>query len=116
MTAFTLLSLASLMTLTQEDRLFVLDPKAIQYIYQTAEHNFPRSTDRREIHHILSGGGILMADGKLMSKRSGLRTNHKHMMLGDEHKRQKKILQPAFAPKELKSLVPLFSLHASKVC
>lgn len=47
----------------QENRLLLSDPKALQYIYQTSGYNFVKQPERREVSRILSGRGILWADG-----------------------------------------------------
>lgn len=51
--------------LTQEDRLWISDPKALQYIYQTSGYNFPKAPERRELSRLLMGRGLVWADGKL---------------------------------------------------
>ncbi|KAF8161361.1 cytochrome P450 [Crassisporium funariophilum] len=79
-----------------EDRLLVSDPKALQYIYQTAGYNFAKQTERREVSRLLSGRGILWADGH-------------------EHRRQRRIMNPAFGAKESKAFVPIFSSYAAKL-
>ncbi|KAF9478118.1 cytochrome P450 [Pholiota conissans] len=71
-----------------EDRLLVSDPKALQYIYHTAGYNFSKQPERRELTRMLTGRGIVWAEGQ-------------------EHRRQRKIMDPAFSYGEIKSYVPL---------
>lgn len=51
----------------KEDRLLISDPKALQYIFQTAGYHFSKPRDRREVSRLVTGRGILWADGKLIS-------------------------------------------------
>jgi len=41
----------------------VSDPKALQYIFQTAGYRFGKQPEKREISILLSGKGIIWADG-----------------------------------------------------
>ncbi|KAF9462391.1 cytochrome P450 [Collybia nuda] len=79
-----------------EDRLLVSDPKALQYIYQTSGYNFVKQVERRELSRIISGRGILWADG-------------------DDHRRHRKVMLPGFSGPVAKASVPLFFSYASKL-
>ncbi|KAF5375503.1 hypothetical protein D9615_009187 [Tricholomella constricta] len=79
-----------------EDRLLISDPKALQYIFQTSGYNFPKQPERREISRIVSGKGILWADG-------------------DIHKRHRKVMLPGFSGPEAKAYLPVFSAYAAKM-
>ncbi|KAF8817623.1 cytochrome P450 [Phlegmacium glaucopus] len=74
----------------------VADPKAIQYVLQTAGYRYRKPADRREIMRLIAGRGILWADP-------------------DDHKRFRKIMNPAFGSKECKDLVPTFCAYSAKV-
>ncbi|KAK0215088.1 cytochrome P450 [Armillaria fumosa] len=80
-----------------EDRLFITDPKAIQYIYHIASYSFPKAEARRQISRLLFGPGLSNVDG-------------------DVHKRQRKIMLPGFGGPESKAFVPIFSQCAEKMC
>ncbi|PBK60601.1 cytochrome P450 [Armillaria solidipes] len=80
-----------------EDRLFIADPKAIQYIYHVASYRFPKAEARRQISRLLFGPGLSNVDG-------------------DVHKRQRKIMLPGFGGPESKAFVPIFSQCAEKMC
>ncbi|KAK0202327.1 cytochrome P450 [Desarmillaria ectypa] len=80
-----------------EDRLFIADPKAIQYIYHTASYRFPKAEGRRQISRLLFGPGLSNVDG-------------------DVHKRQRKVMLPGFGGPESKAFVPIFSECAEKMC
>ncbi|CAA7260516.1 unnamed protein product [Cyclocybe aegerita] len=79
-----------------EDRLLVSDPKALQHIYQTSRYDFAKQAERREVSRLISGRGVLWAHGH-------------------DHQRQRKIMNPAFGPRETKAFAPLFSDVASKL-
>lgn len=72
-----------------EDRLWVADPKALQYIVHTSGYAYPKWPERTEISRVLMGRGLLWADG-------------------DIHKRQRKVMLPGFGVPESKSYVPIF--------
>lgn len=72
-----------------EGRLFISDPKALQYIVHTSGYAFPKWPERTEISRVLMGRGLLWADG-------------------DIHKRQRKVMLPGFGAPESKSFVPIF--------
>ncbi|PPQ93824.1 hypothetical protein CVT25_013533 [Psilocybe cyanescens] len=79
-----------------QDHLLISDPKALQFILHTAAYRFVKPPERRAISALLSGMGIVWAEGLV-------------------HKRHRKIMMPAFGNKESKDLVPLFFSHACKV-
>jgi cytochrome P450 len=79
-----------------EHRLMISDPKALQYIYQTAGYTFAKQFERREISRLMAGRGVLWADGP-------------------DHRRQRRIMNPAFGAHESKAFVPLFTHYASKL-
>lgn len=53
------------MGLLQEDMLWISDPKALQYIYQTSGYNFPKQPERRAVSRLVGDHGLTWADGKL---------------------------------------------------
>ena len=71
------------------------DPRAIQHIYSSA-HTFGRQSQNREIAKLFIGPGIVVANG-------------------DDHKRQRRVMQPAFGTSQLKDLFPVFSRHCDNV-
>ncbi|KAL4269205.1 Cytochrome P450 superfamily protein [Pleurotus pulmonarius] len=79
-----------------EDRLLVMDPKALQYIYQTAGYNFPKPKERREMSRIISGSGILSAESS-------------------DHKRHRKVLLPGFGGPESRAFWPIFYGYATQL-
>lgn len=80
-----------------EDRILLSDPKAIQYIIQTSGYNFPKIPERREVARLVSGKGLLWAEGNV-------------------HKRQRKIMLPGFSATEAKRYLPAFTSYAIKLC
>ncbi|KAF8963608.1 cytochrome P450 [Flammula alnicola] len=79
-----------------EDRLLVSDPKALQYIYHISGYNFSKQPERREMTRMLTGRGIVWAEGH-------------------EHKRHRKIMNPAFGYGEIKAYSPVFNHHSAKL-
>ncbi|KAJ6593189.1 cytochrome P450 [Mycena capillaripes] len=79
-----------------EDRLLVTDPKALQYIYQTSGYRFHKQPERIELTRLISGRGILWADG-------------------NDHKRHRKVMLPGFGTPEAKALLPLFFSYAAQI-
>ncbi|KNZ71834.1 Cytochrome P450 3A4 [Termitomyces sp. J132] len=80
-----------------EDRLLVADPKALQYIYRTAGTKWRKPEIRREFGRIYLGRGIAWAQG-------------------DDHKRHRKILTPAFGNLENRDMIPSFLENAERLC
>ncbi|KAI0785740.1 cytochrome P450 [Abortiporus biennis] len=79
-----------------DDRLWISDSKALHYIFQTSGYNFPKQPERRAVSQLLSDHGLVWADGNI-------------------HKRQRKVMQPAFGLSESKALFPLFSRCAQTI-
>ncbi|THH31663.1 hypothetical protein EUX98_g2562 [Antrodiella citrinella] len=79
-----------------QDILWFCDPKALQYIYQTSGYNFPKTPERRAITALTTDHGLVSVDGV-------------------DHKRQRKIMLPAFGAPESKALVPIFSKCAQSI-
>ncbi|KAI0629559.1 cytochrome P450 [Trametes polyzona] len=79
-----------------EDMLWVSDPKALQYVYQTSGYNFPKQPERRILSRLIGDTGLTWAEG-------------------DVHKRQRKVMLPAFGTPESKALLPVFRHYAEQV-
>ncbi|KAJ7672106.1 cytochrome P450 [Mycena rosella] len=79
-----------------EDRLLVTDPKALQYIYQTSGYRFHKQPERIELTRMISGRGILWADG-------------------NDHKRHRKVMLPGFGTPEARAFLPLFFSYAAQI-
>lgn len=71
------------------------DWKALQHIYNNS-NTFIRQTQSREIFRMVAGPGLPVVHG-------------------DDHKRQRKVMQPAFGAPQLKALFPVFSRHTGNV-
>ncbi|KZV76320.1 cytochrome P450 [Peniophora sp. CONT] len=78
------------------ERLMLADPKALQYVLQTSGYRYPKSAPNRGELRMAFGTGIVWADG-------------------DQHHRQRKIMNPAFSVPQLKSFLPLFLSYAEKL-
>jgi cytochrome P450 len=74
----------------------ISDPKAVQHIYNNASI-YVRQIQNSEMFRMIGGPGLTV-------------------VTGDDHKRQRKIMQPAFGIPYIKSLFPIISRHADKVC
>ncbi|KDQ10532.1 hypothetical protein BOTBODRAFT_190494 [Botryobasidium botryosum FD-172 SS1] len=70
-----------------QDRLMISDAKALQYVYQIGGYDFPKSPERRALSRSLADLGPGWAEG-------------------DIHKRQRRVLAPAFGAPEVKALLP----------
>ncbi|KAH9922092.1 cytochrome P450 [Fomitopsis serialis] len=78
------------------DMLWICDPKALQYIYQTSGYNFPKQPERRVLSGLMGDHGLTWAEG-------------------ETHKRQRKVMLPAFGSPEAKALLPVFDHYAEQV-
>ncbi|KAM0747058.1 putative cytochrome P450, partial [Meredithblackwellia eburnea MCA 4105] len=79
-----------------EHRLFFTDPVALNHVLLTHAYEYPKPNEVRGNLSRILGKGILFAEG-------------------DDHRRQKRILTPAFSPSALRNLTPLFFEHAYKL-
>ncbi|KAF9429206.1 hypothetical protein BGZ76_001672 [Entomortierella beljakovae] len=75
-------------------RVFVADPKAIQHVLNTHSYKYPKNPRAvRVLSQILGEHGVLLVEG-------------------DVHKRQRKLLNPAFSVKHIKEMVPIMATPA----
>ncbi|TFY57341.1 hypothetical protein EVJ58_g7079 [Rhodofomes roseus] len=87
-----------------KDTLWLVDPKAIQYVLQTSGYHYPRTVVGRHIARQITGDGILYVEEGRISGR-----------LGDDHARVRKIMNPAFSAAQLRSFLPLFRRSARRL-
>ncbi|KDQ63627.1 hypothetical protein JAAARDRAFT_385142 [Jaapia argillacea MUCL 33604] len=80
-----------------EDVLMTVDPKALQHVFQVGGYNYPKPAAIRQTIRMLMGRGIVWA-------------------AGDDHFRQRKIMNPAFQPAQLRSFLPVFRQLGSDLC
>lgn len=102
-------------TYLQEDRLLISDPKALQYIHQSAGYRFCKAPGRISLSGLLLGPGIIAVDGELQRASCCPKWHIYSSASGEVHKRQRRIMQPGFGTSESKALVPIFFDHAKKV-
>ena len=74
----------------------VSDPKAIQHVHANPQL-FVRHKQSRNLLKMLFGPALAVVDV-------------------EDHKRQRKVMQPAFGSPQLRSLFPVFIRHTQKVC
>ncbi|KIJ43504.1 hypothetical protein M422DRAFT_253061 [Sphaerobolus stellatus SS14] len=72
------------------DNLFVSDPKALRYILNTRGYRFSRSQSMRFLAQVISGKSLIWAE------------------VGDQHARQRKIMEPAFSHASVAAFLPVF--------
>ncbi|BGP14396.1 hypothetical protein JCM10213_004518 [Rhodosporidiobolus nylandii] len=72
-----------------EEQLLITDPVALNYVLNSHVDSYPKPPVLRADIHMLLGGGLAWADG-------------------DNHRRQRRLMAPAFTPGPLKAWVPLF--------
>ncbi|GAA5887361.1 hypothetical protein JCM6882_002506 [Rhodosporidiobolus microsporus] len=72
-----------------EDQLLITDPAALNYVLNSNVDNYPKPPVLLADIHMLLGGGLAEADG-------------------DYHRRQRRLMAPAFTPGPLKAWVPMF--------
>ena len=94
------------------DILLLSDPRAIQHVLQPG-YDYCKCTERRFNLRMMFGHGVIWADG--VSRHTFLVTSTHHICPGDGHKRQRKVLQPAFGASESKALFPIMVRRAEAV-
>ena len=97
---------------TQQDRLWVADPRAINHILRNSRTAYKKPDSIREMSAIFVDRGVSSADGNVV-----WRSVYPHILtiIGEVHKRQRKALSPAFGLAEAKGLLPCFAQTATKV-
>jgi len=78
-----------------DEYLMISDPKAVKHVHNNVD-DFPNHGTLREIIRTITGPGILVVDG-------------------DIHRRQRRIMQPAFAIPNLRNLFPTFIRHSQNL-
>ncbi|KAJ8083046.1 hypothetical protein PM082_008909 [Marasmius tenuissimus] len=78
-----------------EDRLLISDPKAIHHIFKQG-YVWGIPLERRRISLVLAGPGLGYAEG-------------------EDHKRQKRVINPGFGSQECRALVPVFCAAAASL-
>ncbi|KAF9018271.1 cytochrome P450, partial [Hymenopellis radicata] len=79
-----------------EDRLFMADAKGLQHIFHTSGYRYPKSAD--------------FVHGSMQIVGNGLVT-----VGGDAHKRQRKVMNPAFSASQLRTFSALFQRLSGKL-
>ncbi|KAH7925349.1 cytochrome P450 [Leucogyrophana mollusca] len=79
-----------------EEKLWTADPKALQHVFHTSGYRYPKGTLVTEVGKLFSGEGILSA-------------------AGDDHRRQRKIMNPAFSTGQLRAFLPVFRRSAARL-
>lgn len=74
----------------------ISDPKAIQHIFNRS-NTYVRQIQNSEMYRMIGGPGLTV-------------------VTGEDHKRQRRVMQPAFGIPHVKTLFPVISRHAEKVC
>jgi len=98
---------------TQEERLWIADPKAIHHILQGSSYMYGKTNGRKETIAILLGKGLAWAEGE--SFLTHLVSITLIPELGDVHKRQRRAMAPAFGLVEAKGLFPYFARCSNSV-
>ena len=73
----------------------ILDPKAMKHVYANSQ-SFIRQKHMRNLLKMFLGPALGVVDF-------------------DDHKRQRKVMQPAFGSPQLRNLFPVFVRHTQKV-
>ena len=55
--------LTALLMSSQEDMLWISDPKALQYVFQTSGYNYPKQPERRVLSRLIGDTGLTWAEG-----------------------------------------------------
>jgi len=101
-------------TVTQEERLWIADPKAIHRILQGSSYLYGKVNIRKELGVTLLGKGLAWAEGESFLTPY-LVSITLIPELGDVHKRQRRAMAPAFGLVEAKGLFPCFAQCSNSV-
>ena len=92
----------------------LVDPKALQHILQAAGYKYPKSAEDRQFLRMVTGEGLAWAHG-MHTLVLFISLTHEPRIAGEDHSRQRKIMNPAFSSTQLKTFIPLFHFRASQV-
>lgn len=97
---------------TQEERLWIADPKAINHVLKNSTTLYRKPDNLRELISLTLDHGLAWADGNVF-----LNLVYSRVLtpVGDIHKRQKRNMAPAFGLIEAKGLLPYFAQSVTKV-
>ena len=88
------------------------DPKALQYILHTSGYNFPKAPDASHTIRMLTGDGVGSTQGKSDHEFDCTRVDQS--LLGETHRRQRKVMAAAFSVPHLKAFLGQFQITTSK--
>ncbi|GAA6058942.1 hypothetical protein JCM10212_002894 [Sporobolomyces blumeae] len=77
-------------------RLVLFDPTALNHVLLSKCYSYPKPEEVRGDLEMILGRGVLFAEG-------------------EDHRRQRRILQPAFSPARIRELTPTFFEHAYRL-
>lgn len=98
---------------SQQDILIVCDPQALKHIFHSS-HPYPKSQDNVFILDLVVGKGLVTVDGESSSRSSNHLKLHP-MLLDETHRRQRKIMNPAFSLAQLQKAQVIFQQCSDKV-
>ena len=96
------------LVITQEERLWVSDPKATHHILQGSGYLYEKSRATSERFATVMDRGLIVVEGKLFFFFHILFNIPLTPTQGDVHKRQRRAMVPAFGLVEAKALYPYF--------
>ncbi|OAX35974.1 cytochrome P450 [Rhizopogon vinicolor AM-OR11-026] len=73
-----------------ENQIMISDPAALQYIFVKSGYRFPKPHERRAMDNMVSGKSLMWVEG-------------------EDHKRHRKVLSPAFGVPGARALLPFFN-------
>lgn len=93
----------------------VSDPKTLHYMFHTSGYDIIKQPERKELSRLLTGKGLIWAEGISLSVIVLFILLPDGMVTGDVHRRQRKVMNPAFGPAEARAFFPIFLEHANQV-
>jgi hypothetical protein len=99
--------------MAQEDRLFIADPRAIYHILQGTIYLYEKPRVAMEMLALVLDRGLASVGGSLPLTSCVI--YHSILRSGDVHKRQRRVISPAFGLVESKALYPYFARCANSV-
>ncbi|GAA5823734.1 hypothetical protein JCM3770_002596 [Rhodotorula araucariae] len=79
-----------------KERLLLFDPAALNHVLVSHAYDYPRPEEARSALAMILGKGVLFVSG-------------------DDHRRHRRIMNPAFAPAHMRNLTPVFFNYANQL-
>lgn len=99
----------------QGERLILTDPAALNHVLTSHTYDYAKPDDVRGDLAMVLGKGLVFAEGMSRDDLSSYHSSERPPLAGETHRRQRRLMNSAFAPSNLKAMTVGFFEHAHQV-